>query len=355
MQGVQGDVGPTGPQGIQGIQGIQGETGPTGPTGPMPTGAITDVTSISTPDWILFDTTPETSSTAQGTLSWNTGDSTLDVVLNANVNLQVGQENVALSYNGSGSSITNGQVVAVSGAQGQRPKLILANASSESTSAPTFGIATEDIANGAEGFVTTFGVVRGIDTSAITAGSAVYLSTTSGAFTATRPAAPNHTVFLGWVIKSHASSGEIFVNINNGWELDELHNVLINSPTTGQSLVYNATTGVWSNSNAPVLSGYTEELFSLSGTTPAISPADGSIQTWTLSGNSTPTSGTWADGQSLTLMIDDGTNYTITWTSMNVTWMTNAGAAPTLNTNGVTAIQLWKVGSIIYGARVGDA
>jgi hypothetical protein len=64
-------------------------------------------------------------------------------------------------------------------------------------------------------------------------------------------------VFLGWVIKINASSGELFLNINNGWELDELHNVLISSPTTGQSLVYNATSGVWQNSNAPVLSGAT--------------------------------------------------------------------------------------------------
>lgn len=100
--------------------------------------------------------------------------------------------------------------------------------------------------------------------------------------------------------------------------------------------------------------GFTEEVFAVSGTTPALSPTNGSIQTWTLSASSTPTAGTWADGQSLTLMVDDGTAYTITWTSLAVTWKTNAGAAPTLNLTGYTVIQLWKVGSIIYGARVGD-
>jgi hypothetical protein len=100
--------------------------------------------------------------------------------------------------------------------------------------------------------------------------------------------------------------------------------------------------------------GYTEEIFAVTGTTPALSPTNASIQTWTLTGNSTPTSGTWANGQSLTLMVEDGTAYSITWTSLAVTWKTNGGTAPTLRTTGVTAIQLWKVGNVIYGARVGD-
>jgi hypothetical protein len=101
--------------------------------------------------------------------------------------------------------------------------------------------------------------------------------------------------------------------------------------------------------------GYTEEVFAVSGTTPALSPANGSIQTWTLSGNSTPTAGTWNAGQSITLMIDDDTAYTVTWTSLAVTWKTDGGDAPTLNTSGYTVMTLWKVGTTIYGARVGDA
>ena len=101
--------------------------------------------------------------------------------------------------------------------------------------------------------------------------------------------------------------------------------------------------------------GYTEEVFAVTGTTPALSPTNGSIQTWTLSGNSTPTAGTWASGQSLSLLVDDGTARTITWTSLAVVWKTDLGSAPTLNTSGETVIQLWKVGTTIYGARVGDA
>lgn len=116
------------------------------------------------------------------------------------------------------------------------------------------------------------------------------------------------------------------------------------------------TNATGSLSGITVNDGYTEEVYAIpSSTTPALSPTNGSIQTWTLTGNSTPTAGTWADGQSMTLMIDDGTAYTITWTSVAVTWKTDGGSAPTLNTSGYTAIQLWKVGSTIYGARVGDA
>lgn len=107
--------------------------------------------------------------------------------------------------------------------------------------------------------------------------------------------------------------------------------------------------------NGAVLNdGYTEGVFAVTGTTPALSPANGSIQTWTLTGNSTPTAGTWNAGQSITLMVDDGTAFTITWTSVAVTWVNNAGAAPTLATSGFTTIALWKVGSTIYGALVGN-
>lgn len=107
--------------------------------------------------------------------------------------------------------------------------------------------------------------------------------------------------------------------------------------------------------SATLNNGYTEQVFAVTGTTPALSPTNGSIQTWTLTGVSTPTAGTWADGQSLTLAVDDGTAYTITWSSVAVTWKTDTGTAPTLNTTGLTFISLWKVGGVIYGARIGNA
>jgi hypothetical protein len=102
--------------------------------------------------------------------------------------------------------------------------------------------------------------------------------------------------------------------------------------------------------------GYTEEVFVITdGSTVNLDPNNGSIQTWTLGANRTPGQANWAAGQSITLMIDDGSARTITWTTLGVVWETNGGTAPTLATSGFTVIVLWKVGTTIYGARVGDA
>jgi hypothetical protein len=114
--------------------------------------------------------------------------------------------------------------------------------------------------------------------------------------------------------------------------------------------------------NSPILSkatlndGYTEEVFSITdGSTVNLDPNNGSIQTWTLGASRTPDQANWAAGQSITLLVDDGTAYTITWSTLAVVWKTDGGVAPTLNTTGFTVIVLWKVGTTIYGARVGDA
>lgn len=281
--GPTGDIGLTGPTGPTGaastVAGPTGPTGSVGPTGPAGAGtgdvvgpgsstdnAIvrwdgTSGTIIQNSDVTLSDTgtfanieavgfdTAAAVTAGTGQLVWDNGDGTLHLGLKGgNVDIPLGQENIVLCYNGTGAVIPKGKVVAVVGAQGQRPSIALADADSEPLSAGTLGVTSESIANGAEGFVTTFGTIRGIDTSAFTAGDDVYLSQTAGGFTATRPTAPAHTVFLGWIIKVNASSGELFLNINNGWELDELHNVLITNPQSGQALVYNGT--VWANTFA---------------------------------------------------------------------------------------------------------
>jgi hypothetical protein len=95
-----------------------------------------------------------------------------------------------------------------------------------------------------------------------------------------------------------------------------------------------------------------ETVFAVTGTTPALSPSNGTIQTWTLTGNSTPTQGTFTEGESMTLMINDGSAFTVTWTSMPITWV--GGVAPTLATTGFTVIELWEVGTTVYGALVGS-
>jgi hypothetical protein len=96
---------------------------------------------------------------------------------------------------------------------------------------------------------------------------------------------------------------------------------------------------------------YTEEVFTITdGASVDLNPANGTVQLWTLGANRSPTATSFAAGQSMTLMVADGTAYTITWPS--VTWV--GGSAPTLATTGYTVIELWEVGTTLYGALVGS-
>lgn len=104
------------------------------------------------------------------------------------------------------------------------------------------------------------------------------------------------------------------------------------------------------NGDVKFANAIVETVFALSGTTPALNPNNGTIQTWTLTGSSTPTD-SFVAGEAMTLMIDDGSAFTITWPS--VTWESGGGTAPTLDTTGFTVVTLWKVGTTLYGARVG--
>lgn len=194
-------------------------------------------------------TTPPT--IVEGLEAWDSGSGTLELGLTGgNVSYKYGQQEFVRAYNGSGSTMTKGQVVYIVGAQGNRVDVRLAKADAESTSAGTIGIVAESFASGAEGWVQASGTMPKLDTSALTAGQPLYLSAaTAGAYTTTRPTAPNHTVILGWVERVSATVGSIYIKVDNGYELNELHNVLITTPTSGNTLIYDATAGVWENAN----------------------------------------------------------------------------------------------------------
>ena len=184
-----------------------------------------------------------------GTLTWNNTDGTLDLILKGeNVTLQVGQEHVVRITNRTESTISDGQVVYVLGSTGNHLDVGLAQADNEVTSSKTLAIVTESISHNQSGFATVLGLVRDINTSSFAEGAALWLSpTVAGTITATRPLAPYNAVFLGWCVRQHHSVGSIFVNIQNGYEIDELHDVLIADKLAGQTLIYDASVGVWKN------------------------------------------------------------------------------------------------------------
>lgn len=232
------------------------------------TGSMYITGSIEYPEWIDFKTAHATPTNIAGRLTWNDTDGTLNVGLKGgNVTLQVGQEQVVRIVNKTGANLLESEYKVVrvrtqaeGGAQGQRLAVVNALATNEINSATTLGIVTENISQNQEGFITTFGLVRDINTSGTLQGETwldgdtLYLSpTTAGGLTKNKPISPDHLVIMGYVVYAHNNQGKIFVKVDNGYELDELHNVYINQNTLvgnakttgGSSLYYSGS--VWTN------------------------------------------------------------------------------------------------------------
>ena len=202
-------------------------------------------------DHITFDTTSTTPVT-EGTFVWNDGDGTLDLGLKGgNVTLQVGQQEYAMAYNSDSVLLTKGTVVYISGSQGNRIAVKKASAVAEEGSRNTLGVVAESISVGNEGLILLSGVLHGLNTTASNAGATLFLDTVPGQYTETRPLAPNHTVIVGFAQRIHESQGSIFVKIDNGYEIDELHNISITDVSNGDLLVRDGE--VWVNKK--VLSG----------------------------------------------------------------------------------------------------
>ena len=188
-------------------------------------------------------------------LIWNPTDFTLDMPLGG-VTIQLGQETVARILNNTGSTLLNGKVVRVTGASGQRLTAALADNTSDITSATILGIMTQDVLNNQQGFATLAGLVRDLNTSSFTEGDVLYLGG-SGAVTNVKPVTPLHLVTVGYCVRSHATQGSIFSHPQNGYELDELHDVLITSAQNNDVLSWNSASSYWENvalPSAPVTS-----------------------------------------------------------------------------------------------------
>jgi len=235
------------------------------------TGSIYVSGSIEKVEWIDFDTLNGTQSNIEGRLTWNSSDGTLNLGMKGgNVTLQVGQEELVRVVNKTGGNLLESQYKVVrirteaeGGSQGQRLAVVNAQATNEIASSTTLGIVTENIDVNQEGFITTFGIVRDINTTGALQGESwddgdtLYLSSTvSGGLTKVKPISPNHLVVMGYVIYSHPNVGKIFVKVTNGFELGELHDVDINestlvgnAKTTGGSTLYRSGSVFTNNEN----------------------------------------------------------------------------------------------------------
>jgi hypothetical protein len=161
-------------------------------------------------------------------------------------------------YNKTGATLTKGTVVYINGGQGNLPAVTKALATGDSTSAQTYGIVRNDITNNNNGYVVVAGRISDLDTQAFTEGTQLYLSsTTAGTYTSTKQYAPNHLVYVGIVVRAHPTQGVIEVKIQNGYEMDELHNVAAQSPSNNDGIFYNTTTSLWEKKSIATVLGYT--------------------------------------------------------------------------------------------------
>jgi hypothetical protein len=215
ISGTVGTPGPQGPAGAQGLPGAPGAPGVGVPANGLEGQVLLKASDVSY-DTAWFD---NYAATVQATVR-----------------------------NETGATLTKGTVVYISGGAGNKPLISKASASTEASSSKTFAILAADIPTNSNGQAVTLGLLKGLNTSAFTAGANLWLSTVPGQIVSpTPPASPAHSVFLGNVVRVHATQGEIEVRIQNGQELGELHDVLLTSPTEGQVLKYDATTGLWKN------------------------------------------------------------------------------------------------------------
>lgn len=212
--------------------------------------SMTGVTGgISSPDYIQFDTAYATALTA-GQLGWD-GNNTLGLgMAGGNVTQHIGEDQ--FFYTKASSAITKGQVVMFTGAVGASGVPTGAPATSIADGTYIMGIAAEDIALNAFGLVQTFGTLRNVNTSTYADGEILwYNPAVTGGLTATKPSAPNVKVQMAAVVNGGSSGGgTILIRIDSGSQLGGTDsNVQIGTPTSGNTLIYDAVAGYWKNAN----------------------------------------------------------------------------------------------------------
>jgi len=231
-----------------------------------------------TADTISFSLTP-VGTPGTGEIAYDGQTGSLSYLFdNSNVECNIGQTIHANVHNAEGSPLVKGDVVYLSG---------------------SFGVCAENIATNQNGFVICQGRLDGLDTSMYADGDILYLGSSYGTTTNVKPYAPNHLVYVAVVEESSVGNGILYIRIQNGYELNEIHDVdlITTPPSTGDVLTYNGS--LWVN-QAPA---------SGSGTVTSIAT------TSPITGGTITTSGTIGINQSSS--IQDGYLSSADWSTFN--------------------------------------
>ena len=165
---------------------------------------------------------------------------------------------VTVGRNSTGSTLYAGTIIYILGSTGNRPNYVKAQANTEATSAGTFGVIQANIPNNSDGNAVIIGTLSNLDTRSVAThpfttdtlvdGDTIYLSpTNAGYITRVKPSAPNHIVYIGKVVRTSPTNGTIVYRIQNGYELEELHNVAISSVANNDLIQYDSATLLWKN------------------------------------------------------------------------------------------------------------
>jgi hypothetical protein len=222
------------------------------------TGNYTSVNSISTPDYIQFDTTANTTPVT-GLLGWDSVEGTLNLGLSSGKHIHVGEESVYRVRNSTGSTIQKGTALYASGVQPSGRVEVSPYVANGSIREVRFmGLATESITNGVNGFVQHFGYVTGLDTrgtssTAISVGDETWAAgdllyvhpTVPGKLTNVKP---QHEIVVAILIIRHQSTGILFVRPTSGGHIEDIHDIKISGVANEDILLYNSASSIWVNS-----------------------------------------------------------------------------------------------------------
>lgn len=161
-----------------------------------------------------------------------------------------------------GVAINKGQAVYVTGADGTNIIVGLASNATEATSSKTLGLLNATVAINDFADVIQIGKLAGLDTSTATVGDPVWLGANGNLIygLANKPYAPLHLVYIGVVTRVNANNGEIFINVQNGFELKEIHDVDIVStpPSNNEILAFEGgSVNLWKNKSISSIGGIT--------------------------------------------------------------------------------------------------
>lgn len=363
VQGISGVIGDTGLQGFQGIQGLQGVQGLQGISGIIGDTGLQGFQGIQGLTGVIGDEGPPGVVDATAPLTYDSGTQTvgisdspsftgLTITGTAAVAIPHIHGSIAGNFyvhvrNDSASQLPAGTAVYATGSVGDTDRIrVEACDPTDPAKMPAIGVLETTLAANADGDAVILGELRPIDTGSYALGDYLYVGA-NGLLVSTAPST-GLVQHIGSVARVNLNTGTIVVGVSAAMArvgFTGAYGDLSGGPVLPTGAIV-GTTDTQTLTNK-TLGTIAETVFAITdGASVDLNPSNGAIQLWTLGANRTATAANFSAGASMLLCVDDGSASTLTWPT--ITWV-GATTAPTLATTGFTFVQLWKIGTTLYG------